>query len=120
MNEPARAPRRITVFCGSSAGARPEYLEAARALGARLARDGIGLVYGGASVGTMGAVADAALEAGGEVIGVLLLDHAVAEGFVRRDSRALLLVDADAGRLLDGMHAWRSPVSARWLGPDET
>ena len=63
--------RRICVFCGSRPGARPEYLEQARRLGGLLAGRGIGLVYGGASVGLMGAVADGALAAGGDVIGVI-------------------------------------------------
>lgn len=63
--------KRICVFCGSSPGARPEYVEAARRLGHTLASKGIGLVYGGAKVGTMGQIASAALEAGGEVIGVI-------------------------------------------------
>jgi uncharacterized protein (TIGR00730 family) len=63
--------RRVCVYCGSSPGRRPSYLAQARALGSLLARRGIGIVYGGASVGLMGAVADAALAAGGEVIGVL-------------------------------------------------
>ncbi|HEX4932615.1 MAG TPA: TIGR00730 family Rossman fold protein [Gemmatimonadaceae bacterium] len=62
---------RVCVFCGSSPGARPEYAAAAAALGTRLAQRGMGLVYGGARVGLMGAVADAALAAGGEVIGVI-------------------------------------------------
>ncbi|OLF19579.1 LOG family protein [Actinophytocola xanthii] len=72
---------RICVFCGSSAGKGPGYLAAAEAVGATLAARGIGLVYGGASVGTMGAVADAALAAGGEVVGVIpqsLVDREVA------------------------------------------
>jgi len=63
--------RRICVFCGSSSGARAEYADAARTVGRSLARRGIGLVYGGGSVGLMGIVADAALESGGEVIGVI-------------------------------------------------
>jgi uncharacterized protein (TIGR00730 family) len=63
--------QRICVFCGSSLGARPVYVEMARALGAELARRKLGLVYGGAGIGLMGALADAALAAGGEVIGVL-------------------------------------------------
>jgi uncharacterized protein (TIGR00730 family) len=63
--------RRICLFCGSSDGARPEYLAAARGFGRLLAGRGIGLVYGGASVGLMGAAADAALAAGGEVVGVM-------------------------------------------------
>lgn len=63
--------RRVCVFCGSSPGKSPVYLEAARATGRALARRGIGLVYGGGSVGLMGAVADATLEAGGEAVGVI-------------------------------------------------
>jgi uncharacterized protein (TIGR00730 family) len=63
--------RAITVFCGSRPGARPAYQEAAARLGRALAARGLGLVYGGASVGLMGAVADAALLAGGSVIGVI-------------------------------------------------
>jgi uncharacterized protein (TIGR00730 family) len=63
--------KRVCVFCGSSPGGNPRYLEAARQVGRTLARRGLGLVYGGGSVGLMGAVADAALEAGGEVIGVI-------------------------------------------------
>ncbi len=62
---------RIAVFCGSRGGARPAYLQAARGLGAALARRGHGLVYGGARVGTMGALADAALAAGASVTGVM-------------------------------------------------
>jgi uncharacterized protein (TIGR00730 family) len=61
----------VCVFCGSSPGGNPAYLSAARAMGAELAGRGLTLVYGGAKVGLMGAVADAALNAGGEVIGVL-------------------------------------------------
>lgn len=63
--------RRICVYCGSSVGASPVHREAAVALGTHLARSGIGLVYGGGNVGLMGALADAALAAGGEVIGVI-------------------------------------------------
>ena len=62
---------RVCVFCGSSPGVRPAYAEAARDLGRLLAERRIGLVYGGASVGLMGEVADAALGAGAEVIGVI-------------------------------------------------
>jgi uncharacterized protein (TIGR00730 family) len=65
------ALRRVCVFCGSSPGARPSYAAAAVALGGMLAARGIGLVYGGARLGLMGAVADAVLLAGGEAIGVI-------------------------------------------------
>ena len=63
--------RRVAVYCGSADGSNPEYLAEARALGRAIASAGMGLVYGGASVGLMGAVADSALEAGAEVIGIL-------------------------------------------------
>lgn len=63
--------KRICVYCGSSPGRDDAYREAARALGAELAGRGLGLVYGGASVGVMGAVADAVLAEGGEAIGII-------------------------------------------------
>ena len=63
--------RRVCVYCGSTSGNRPAFAVAAAGLGQLLAREGIGVVYGGASVGLMGIVADAALASGGEVIGVL-------------------------------------------------
>jgi uncharacterized protein (TIGR00730 family) len=61
----------ICVYCGSNAGNKPLYAERARALGTRIAQQGLQLVYGGGNVGLMGIVADAVLEAGGEVIGVI-------------------------------------------------
>lgn len=61
----------ICVFCGSSYGTREAYADAARATGRAIAEQGYTLVYGGAKVGLMGTVADAALNAGGKVIGVL-------------------------------------------------
>lgn len=67
---PARI-RRLAVFCGSNNGDDPRFLESARHLGRSLALAKICLVYGGASVGLMGALADSALEAGGDVIGVM-------------------------------------------------
>ena len=63
--------RSICVFCGASTGANPVYREAAIALGQMLAAKGIRLVYGGGAVGLMGVVADAAIGAGGEVIGII-------------------------------------------------
>lgn len=62
---------RIAVYCGSATPADPVYIETARAVGRSLAERGIGVVYGGGKLGLMGAVADSALEAGGEVIGVI-------------------------------------------------
>lgn len=69
--ESKRRLERVCVFCGSNRGKRPEYLAAATAVGTLLAERGIGLVYGAGNVGLMGALADAALAAGGEVIGVI-------------------------------------------------
>jgi len=63
--------KRVCVYCGSATGANPAYREAAANLGTLLAQQGLGLVYGGGNVGLMGVVADAALHAGGEVIGVI-------------------------------------------------
>ena len=61
----------ICVYCGSNAGSKPAYADRASALGARIAREGLQLVYGGGNVGLMGIVADAVLEHGGEVVGVI-------------------------------------------------
>lgn len=67
-----KAPMRsICVFCGSNTGARESYAEAARELGRTIAGRGLKLIYGGAAVGLMGELADAALAAGGHVIGVI-------------------------------------------------
>jgi uncharacterized protein (TIGR00730 family) len=179
------ALKRICVFCGASAGSRAEYASAARALASLMAAQGIGLVYGGGNVGLMGVIADAMLDAGGEVIGVIpaslvakevahravtelrivqtmherkalmndlsdafvampggfgtleeffeiltwsqlgfhgkpcgllnvagyydgllgMLDHAVAENFVRHDSRRLVIAESDAARLLQRLAA---------------
>jgi uncharacterized protein (TIGR00730 family) len=191
--------RRICVYLGSSPGSRPDYTAAAERLAAVLAGRGLGLVYGGAHVGTMGVIADAVMAAGGDVIGVIpralqdkevahrsltelhvvgsmherkllmmdlsdgfvclpggtgtleelfetftwlqlgihakpiglldvagywsglvgFLDHAVAEGFVRREHADLLLVDDDPGRLLDRFATWEPPTLSKWAGRDE-
>ncbi len=63
--------KRLAVYCGSATPADPRYMELAREVGAGLAQRGIGVVYGGGRLGLMGAVASAALEQGGEVIGVI-------------------------------------------------
>ena len=63
--------KKICVYCGSKNGYRPLYAAAARELGSTMARRGIGLVYGGGNVGLMGLLADAALQGGAEVIGVI-------------------------------------------------
>lgn len=86
---------RYCVFCGSRSGARTAYTAVAEELGRLLAHSGIGLVYGGASVGLMGAVANAALAAGGEVIGVIPRD------LVRREVAHNSLGDL---RVVDTMH----------------
>ncbi len=86
---------RYCVFCGSRSGVRTTYTAAAEELGRLLAHNGIGLVYGGASVGLMGAVANAALAAGGEVIGVIPRD------LVRREVAHTALGDL---RVVETMH----------------
>lgn len=63
--------KRIAVYCGSASPADPVYIETARAVGRELAERGIGVVYGGGRLGLMGAIADSALDAGGEVIGII-------------------------------------------------
>jgi uncharacterized protein (TIGR00730 family) len=63
--------KRVAVYCGSATPADPVYVESARQVGRSLAERGIGIVYGGGKLGLMGAVADSALAAGGEVIGVI-------------------------------------------------
>jgi uncharacterized protein (TIGR00730 family) len=191
--------KRICVFCGSSPGARPEYADAAREMGRVLAESGTGLVYGGGRVGLMGIVADAVMQAGGEVTGVIpdalmrrevghagvtdlrvvgsmherkalmadlsdgfvampggygtfeefcevitwsqlgihpkpcgllnvagyyapllaMFDHAVAEGFVRPQHRAMVLEESAPAPLLARMRAFAPPGGEKWITPDE-
>ncbi|MEM8602057.1 MAG: TIGR00730 family Rossman fold protein [Bacteroidota bacterium] len=99
--------RRIAVFCGSKSGSNPAYAEAARVFGRLAAEHGIGIVTGGGHVGLMGVVADAALAAGGEVIGVIphglvvrevahegLTDLVVVNSMHERKAKMADLVDA--------------------------
>ena len=79
--------RTVCVYCGSNAGGRPAYAQAAEALGRRIAREGLSMVYGGGNVGLMGVVADAVLAHRGEVVGVIpqqLVDWEVAHRGVTR------------------------------------
>ena len=71
MTPPKHSRRRVAVYCGSADGTHPAYLAEARSLGAAIAASGLAMVYGGANIGLMGVVADAALAGGAEVIGVL-------------------------------------------------
>ena len=191
--------RRVCVFCGSSGGRDPGYAAAVAELGRVIAGRGVGIVYGGGRAGLMGALADAALAAGGEVVGVIpralverevahqgltdlhvvgsmherkavmsdlsdafvtapgglgtleelfevvtwsqlglhdkpcglldvdgyfdqlagFLDHAVAEGFLRDDSRRMLLVGREPGELLDRLEAWTPPDRRHWIAPSD-
>lgn len=190
----------VCVFSGSNSGTRPEYLAAAGALGRTLAERGLTTVYGGARIGLMGAVADAALAAGGRVVGVMpealvakevahqgltelrvvqsmherkaamndlsdafialpggwgtleelfevltwaqlglhhkacgvlnvkgyfdpllaFLDHTIAEGFVRREQRAMVQVGESPAALLDAFATYRPPVVDKWITRAET
>ena len=87
--------KKICVFCGSSPGLQPEYSQAAEKLGHVLAEKGIGLVYGGGSVGLMGRIAEAALEKGGSVTGV------VPRALVERE---VVLTGLDDLRIVGSMH----------------
>ena len=191
--------RRRCVFCGSSRGNNSAHFAAAQNLGRELAQRGVGLVYGGGHVGLMGALADAALAAGGHVIGVIpesllakevghrglpdlrvvktmherkalmaelsdgfialpggfgtfeeffevltwsqlglhakpcgvlniagfftpllqLIDHAVAEGFIRPAHRELVLADDSLERLLERMKQFKPPTVHKWIDRDE-
>jgi uncharacterized protein (TIGR00730 family) len=191
--------RRICVFCGSSPGTHPDYARVAREVGTRLAKESIGIVYGGARTGLMGELADAALRAGGHVIGIIpehlqarevahtglselrvvrtmherkaamadladgfialpggigtleeffevatwsqlgihakptallnvrgyydlverFLAHAVEEGFLRVEHRALITIADDLSALLDALRSFRPPPAEKWLDPSE-
>lgn len=191
--------RSICVFCGSNLGTRLVYREAAARVGELIARRGLRLVYGGGNVGLMGVVADAALGAGGEVVGVIprtlmarelghggvtelhvvgtmherkalmadlsdgflalpggygtleefceiltwaqlgihrkpcglldvdgywsplcaLFDHAVDEGFLHPDHRALVIEEGDPERLLERMERFVPPATPKWAEPEE-
>jgi uncharacterized protein (TIGR00730 family) len=193
-------PKRLCVFCGSSAGVRPAYAESAASLGRLLASRGIALVFGGSHLGLMGAVAQAALSAGGEVIGVMpqalvakevadlrladlrvvgsmherkalmaelsegfialpggfgtfeefcevltwtqlglhakpcgllnvegyydpllkLFDHAVAEGFLKPQHRAMVICETDPAALVDRLLAFEPPRTEKWIGREQT
>ena len=94
--------RSVCVFCGASIGANPAYREAAVALGQAMRRGGLPLVYGGGAVALMGVVADAAMAAGGEVVGIIpqsLLDAEVGhKGLTRLE-------------VVDGMHARKARMA---------
>jgi uncharacterized protein (TIGR00730 family) len=95
--------KRVCVFCGSNPGGRPEYVAAARHLGRTLVRQQLGLVYGGGSVGLMGALADAVLADGGEVIGVIPRPLA---------TRELAHPGVNDLRLVDGMHERKATMAS--------
>jgi len=92
----------VCVYCGSNPGRLPEYREAARLLGYEMAGRGLGLVYGGASIGVMGAVADAVLERGGQAIGVIPYSLATKE--VSHDGLDQLIV-------VDSMHERKAKMA---------
>lgn len=99
---PSSALRRIAVYCASNDGARPSYVATARALGTLLARRGIAVVYGGGRTGLMGALADAAMAAGGEVIGVM--PHGLVEREVAHQGLTALHV-------VDSMHDRKAMIA---------
>lgn len=96
--------RTVCVYCGASPGRRAAYSDAARALASVLVERGIGLVYGGGRVGLMGAIADAVLEAGGHVTGVI--PRALASKEVAHDGLSELIVS-------ESMHARKTVMAER-------
>ncbi|MEX8518031.1 MAG: TIGR00730 family Rossman fold protein [Leptothrix sp. (in: b-proteobacteria)] len=95
MNQHRTTPISICVYCGSRSGDDPAYLKAARALGQQIGARGWRLVYGGGNVGLMGAVADAALAAGAQVLGV------IPDSLLRREVAHLGLTEL---QVVDTMH----------------
>src|SRR3546814_11596514 len=93
--------KRLAVYCGSATPADPVYIETARHVGRALAGRGIGVVYGGGRLGLMGAVADSALEAGGEVIGVIP-GALVGTEVAHRGCTELHVVSGDRKRVVEG------------------
>jgi uncharacterized protein (TIGR00730 family) len=94
--------KRLCVFCGSNAGVKPVYLKAARELGSELATRGIGLVYGGATIGLMGEIARAAIAGGGEVIGI------IPRSMATREIAFTALADL---RIVDSMHERKAAMA---------
>ena len=94
--------RRLAVFCGSNPGARPDYVEGARGFGRLLSQRGIGVVYGGSSVGLMAAVAEAVLDELGDIIGV------IPKMLVEREVAHKSLTDL---RIVDSMHQRKSLIA---------
>ena len=94
--------RRLAVFCGSNPGARPAYMEGARAFGRLLSQRGIGVVYGGSSVGLMSAVAEAVLDELGDIIGV------IPKMLVEREVAHKSLSDL---RIVDSMHERKALIA---------
>lgn len=100
-------PANMCVFCGSSTGTRPAYLAAARALGQALVAAEMGLVYGGASVGLMGAIADAVLAEGGQVTGII--PQSIADVEVAHSGLTELII-------VPSMHARKAQMAERSMG----
>lgn len=92
----------ICVFCGSASGTDPEYAEAATEMGKQLSDLGIRTVYGGGHVGLMGTLADAVLDANGEIIGVIPEELA---------TRELLHTGVEDMRVVDGMHERKATMA---------
>jgi uncharacterized protein (TIGR00730 family) len=94
--------RRLCVFCGSNVGTKAAYVDAAQSMGALLAGRGIGLVYGGGNVGLMGVIADAVMDHGGEVIGV------IPQALADREIAHSRITDL---RIVDSMHTRKAMMA---------
>ncbi|WP_407508662.1 LOG family protein [Elizabethkingia anophelis] len=125
-----RKINRITVFCGSSFGTEAVYEKQAYELGVTLAKQNIGLVYGGANVGLMGAVANGVIENGGEAIGVLningfytellaFVQTMVSKGFLKEINKEMLLTSDSTDELLNMMKNYKAPEVNKWIHKEE-
>lgn len=97
---PMGGVRNICVYCGSGVGSKPAYAEAARTLGRSLAEHGVGLVYGGGSLGLMGEVARATLEAGGRVTGIIPAFLSEREQMLREVDELIVTEDMHQRKML--------------------
>ncbi|RDX52748.1 hypothetical protein OH76DRAFT_1344368 [Lentinus brumalis] len=125
MTAQQTATRAVAVFCGSSTGNQPAFLNAAKSLGKAIAEEGRPLVYGGGSKGIMGAVSGAALEAGGDVTGVVPYAMAAAGGEVdqTKEHRAPYVLLKQKGRekvrlevVVNSMHERKAEMARRSCG----
>lgn len=113
----------ICIYCGSNPGRQEAYSRAARDLARTLVNRNLKLVYGGASVGIMGLIADTVLQLGGEAVGVIpeaLVQKEVAHPNLKQPHRSMLLVDSAPETLLDRFASYEPTTIQKWIGKTDT